>query len=296
MTMFPDLPDLVVPVDFEVPTVQYNNGHTAIKRDGDQGFMTGVPGFYSQVGIHQEFDEAMHDAGYKKMLASHQREGKAPDVKQHWDLGRQIGAWWLCAGPTANTATRMAHPLFADKTADAGIALQWKNNVSQMWIRGYLYKLVKVDYIYPVQLTVSSRMTDRLVYALEDHVGVCEHATRLLDREALLLADLDDKPLVDPNAYLARFGKTGTTNRFRFYDLAFPLKADDQLIPFGKQQTSMVYPIVSAHPDTDALTTEYIAKLWRSPAVIDAFMRDWQPTATWAHTMRNPLAAANHLP
>lgn len=169
-------------------------------------------------------------------------------------------------------------PPYAERTANAGLGLRWEHNTSKLAVRGYVYQLVRKGYVFPVQLTIRSCMTDRLLDALHDHLAVCEHADTLVNKEDVLARDLDQETL-------EHMRQQGHTRTFAFYELLLPLKVGPEE-GFGRTVRTNVSPLVSAHPDT--LTAEYIRRIWRPIAMLEAVGRDWETTVSWAHGYAHP--------
>jgi hypothetical protein len=146
---------------------------------------------------------------------------------------------------------------------------------SSLAVRGYVFQLVRNRYVFPVQVSMRSRMTDRFLDALHDHLAVCEDADNLVRRADLLSAELDE-------ATLAQWRQQGPLRTFAFYDLLLPLCAGPQTPFKGQGGTSRVRPVLSAHPQD--LTADYIRRIWRPSTVLEAIKRDWQTTVIWAQT------------
>lgn len=280
---FPRLPTRTQPAEFDVPIVQYASGRIEARTPGTQRFANHV-GFHSECGLDDALDEAMAAVGFARIEIRHPRDGNDPEIRLHWDLGQKFGLWPLCAGPTADTATKSSMRPYAERTANAGIGLRWENNKSKLAVRGYLFQLVRKGYVFPVQFTVRSRMTDRLLDALHDHLGVCEQADRLVNREELLARDLDEKTR-------AHVRQQGQTRNFAFYDLLIPLKVGPEE-GFGRTIRTNVSPLMSAHPDE--LTAEYIRRIWRPACIVEAVGRDWETTVAWAHAYAQPYTPGMH--
>jgi hypothetical protein len=268
----PALPTRTQPAEFDVPIIQYASGRIEARTPGTPRFTNHV-GFHSEYGVDTAFDEAMAEAGFARIEIRHPRDGREPEIRTHWDLGEKLGVWPLCAGPAADTATKSSMPPYAERTANAGLGLRWEHNKSKLALRGYLFQLVRKDYVFPVQLTVRSRMTDRLLDALHNHLAVCEHADHLVNKEAALARDLDEDTL-------AQLQQQGHTRAFAFYDLLLPLKVGAEE-SFGRTICTNVSPLISAHPDE--LAAAYIQRLWRPASVLEAVSRDWETTVAWAH-------------
>ncbi len=271
------LPTRTQPAEFDVSIIQYASGRIEARPLGTQRFTNHI-GFHSECGVDAAFDEAMAEAGFARIEIRHPRDGKDPETRTHWNLGEKLGMWPLCAGPAADTATKSSMPPYAERTANAGLGLRWEHNKSKLALRGYLFQLVRKDYVFPVQLTVRSRMTDRLLDALHDHLAVCEHADRLVNKEDVLARDLDEETL-------AQLRQQGHTRMFAFYELLLPLKVGAEE-SFGRAIRTSVSPLVSAHPE--ALAAEYIQRIWRPAAILEAVGHDWEATVAWAHLYARP--------
>lgn len=270
----PLLPTRTQAVEIKVPIVQYASGKLEARKLGEEDFASHV-GFYSEYGIDDVFDEAMHNAGFPTIEISHPRDMGGNEIKRHWDLGTKLGMWPICAGPIASTASDSMLPPYAARTARAGIKVRWKNNKSSLAVRGYLFRLVRKEYVFPIQVSMRSRMTDCFLDALHDHLAVCEEADDLVQRADLLAAELDE-------TMMAQWQQQGSLRAFAFDDLLLPLYAGPQTSFKGKGGTSRVRPVLSAHPR--GLTADYIRRLWRPTTVLEAMQRDWETTVIWAQT------------
>lgn len=188
------LPTRTQAVEIDVPVVQYASGKTEARKPGDDDFSSYI-GFYSEHGLDDGFDETMHTAGFPSIDISHPREQGATEIKRHWDLGTKLGMWPICAGPIAGTASDSTLPPYAARTAQAGIKVRWRNNKSSLAVRGYVFQLVRHGYVFPIQVSMRSRMTDCFLDALHDHLAVCEDADDLVNRADLLATELDEATL-----------------------------------------------------------------------------------------------------
>jgi len=277
------LPKRTQAVDLNVPVVQYASGKIEARKPGEEEFGSHV-GFYSEYGIDDVFDEAMHNAGFAHIEISHPREKGEHEIKRHWDLGTKLGMWPICAGPIAGTASDSTLPPYAARTAQAGIKVRWRNNKSSLAVRGYLFRLVRNGYVFPIQVSMRSRMTDCFLDALHDHLAVVEEADQLVQRADLLAAELDE-------ATMAQLQQQDALRAFAFYDVLLPLGVGPQTPFKGKGGTSRVRPVLSAHPQD--LTAEYIRRLWRPTAVLEAIQRDWETTVIWAQTQARADATSD---
>jgi len=268
------LPTRTQAVEVKVPIVQYASGKSEARKQGEKDFASHV-GFYSECGVDDVFDEAMQNAGFLRIDISHPREKGEHEIKRHWDLGTKLGMWPICAGPIAGTASESTLPPYAARTAQAGIKVRWRNNKSSLAVRGYVFQLVRNGYVFPIQVSMRSRMTDCFLDALHDHLVVCEDADDLVQRAELLAAELDE-------ATMTQWRQQGSLRTFAFYDLLLPLYAGPQTAFKGQGGTSRVRAVLSAHPQD--LTANYICRLWRPPTVLEAIQRDWETTVIWAQT------------
>jgi hypothetical protein len=262
----------------KTPTIQYASGRVEARMAPNQPFNNHI-GLYAEVGTDDLFDEAMEDAGFGQIDIRHQKEGEAPTVCRSWHLGVKLGIWPLSTNPGASTASASSFSPYAERTANAGIALRWETKrngqrQSRLAIRGYLYQLVRIGHVVPIQLSVSSRMSDTLLAAMQDHLAVCEQAEEVMEKRDWVAQEVDAPTL----EYLCTHGQADTV---AFYDLLLPLSAGPEEQFRGKQGTSTVRPLISAHPDP--VTAAYVKKIWRPLAVLDAVGRDWADTVAWAH-------------
>jgi hypothetical protein len=131
------------------------------------------------------------------------------------------------------------------------------NERSHLALRGFLAGVVDAD-ARPllVQLGVKSRMTDRLMAALLDHVRVCEAADTLIDRAK--------HPEV-----------------VALHEVLLPLGPGEEA-EFGKADTATVVPIESKHPEE--ITASYLrgSGVWRSEAIHQAAVAAWDGIQEWA--------------
>lgn len=191
MLHIPSLPARSQAVEVNVPIVQYASGKIEARKVGEEN-VVGYVGFYYECGIDDAFDEVMHGAGFPTIEISHPRDTGGNEIKRHWNLGTQLGVWPICAGPIASTASDWAVPPYAARTAQAGIKkVRWKDNTSSLAVRGYLFRLMRKGYVFPIQINMRKRMTDCFLDALHDHLAVCEEADALVQRADLLAAECD---------------------------------------------------------------------------------------------------------
>ncbi len=281
------LPTRTEVVEFNVPLIQYASGRIEARTPGQQRFI-GHVGFFSEANLDADFDDAMREVGFQQIEIRHTREGQDATVRVHWDLGEKIGLWPLSAGPVATSASVSSYPPYAERTANAGIGLRWETQPngtpkSKLALRGYLYQLVSVGYNFPIQLSVRSRMSDKLLAALQDHLAVVEEADDLVNKHELLATDVDAQTL-------EQLHRQGQAKTFAFYDLLLPLRVGPEE-SFGRTVKSNVSPLVSGHPES--LTPGYIKKVWRPRAVFEAVGRDWSVTVAWA--IRTPRPTLEEL-
>jgi hypothetical protein len=202
------------------------------------------------------FDEAMEDAGFRQIDIRHQKENEAPNVCTSWHLTGKLGMWPLSANPAASTASASSFPPYAERTANASIALRWETKrngqrQSKLAIRGYVFQLVRVGHVAPIQLSVSSRMSDKLLAAMQDHLAVCEQADELVKKRDWLAQNVDPQILEHLHAQ-------GQVDTVTFYDVLLPLYVGPEEAFRGKQGTSTVQSLISGHPDP--VTAAYLKK------------------------------------
>jgi len=276
------------PMMENTPTIQYASGRVEGRMSSDQPW-SNLVGFYAEVGIDDLFDEAMEEAGFPHMHIRHYKEDDAPTVCSNWYLGVKLGMWPLSGNPVASTASASSFPPYAQRTADAGIALRWETKrngqrQSKLAIRGYVYQLVRVGYVVPIQLSVSSRMSDKLLAAMQDHLAVCEHADELIKKRDWLAQEIDPQTFEHLHAQ-------EQVDTVAFYDLLLPFYVGPEEPFRGKQGSSTVCPLISGHPDP--VTEAYLKKIWRPLDVLDAVGRDWADTVGWAHRYAQGSRGAN---
>lgn len=273
----------------KTPTIQYASGRVKARMVPNQPFTNHI-GFYAEVGTDDLFDEAMEDAGFGQIDIRHQKEGEAPTVCRSWHLGVKLGIWPLSANPAASTASASSFSPYAERTANAGIALRWETKrngqrQSKLAIRGYVYQLVRIGHVVPIQLSVSSRMSDKLLAAMQDHLAVCEQADELVRKRDWVAQEVDAPSFEHLRAQ-------GHVDTVAFYDLLLPLYVGPEESFRGKQGTSTVHPLISGH--LDPVTEAYVKKIWRPLAVLDAVGRDWADTVAWAHRYAQGARGTNN--
>jgi|GEM_PF-676162 len=246
----------------KAPVVVYDNGKTMARKAGKGRFVSHV-GFRTEAGVFEHLDAALKDLGkdlgIELIEVQHQRPG-SPEVKAHWALtpfGAQefdLHFYPLTQGPVAPTITASMHPSAYQSTLEAGLGLRWDDgDKSRLSVRGYLGLLGSVGIVDPVQITTKSRMTDKLLVALIDHVRVCEAADAL-------------RP-------------DGLSEPVLLCDLALRLGPGEEE-PFGKGDTTMVTPFRSLHPPT--IDSAYIKGIWRPESVAEAAVVHWPGVQAWA--------------
>lgn len=242
----------------DVPVLQWANGRNDARQMLGVGRFQSHVGWYTEAGKDEDFDAWLKDAGFHLFEMRHPRQGGAPAIVRHYDLGDSLLFYPLTAGPVAPTvAGSLKSPKLAADTADAGIALRWARGDgerSKMALRGYL--AVPVHGVYPqlVQITAKSRMTDELMSAIVDHVRVCEVADSLVDRAK----------------HPAEVG---------LWELPMPLGPGSEA-QWGRGETTTVTPIRSAHPDAPDLA--YLRAMWRDAQAPEWMTRDWPGVQAWA--------------
>lgn len=242
----------------EAVTLQWANGKSMarpVENDAGVGRFAGFVGFHIEVGKDAELDALLTAAKHAQVEIRHPRQGAAPDIVRHWALGETIFFLPITAGPPAPTIGGCLSNGFAKKTADAGVGLRWgANERSKLAVRGFVLSLWTAGYKRPVQLAVRSRMTDRLLAALLDHVRVAIAADNLVDRAK--------HPAVVSPA-----------------ELWLPLGAGEEA-EFGKGDTATVTPLVSLHEAE--ITSEYLRSRWRTNEQYDATEAAWRGVQQWA--------------
>lgn len=245
----------VVPVN-AVPGIVYDSGRTMARKAGTTARFQPWVGFRTEKGLYETLDKALGGVlGQGSLIeVKHQRQGGV-EVKQHWFLGETLDFFPLTEGPVAPTITASLHPRSYQATLEAGLGMRWGDGErSKLAVRGYLALLGEAGVVAPVQLSVKSLMTDRLLLALIDHGRVCEAADAL-------------RP-------------DGGAEQVGFCDLALPLGAAEAEEDFGRGESTPVLPLRSLHPA--AVDAAYVAKRWRPELIAAAVERDWPEVRAWA--------------
>lgn len=236
------------------PLIQYASGHTDYReREGTQRFLK-LTGFHSEIGRDGRFDRACHSAGLQRIEIRHTAGREKSEIKPHWYFGNEISLFPIAGGPVAPTVSASLRNGNRRRSADAGIGVGWDDSGrSKLAVRGFLGALL--PYVEPVQLAVSSRMTDYLMAALVRHLEVAEIADGLVNREK------HPEPV-------------------GFFELALPLGAASSEAAFGRHATSNVTPLVCLHPAE--IDCWYIRTIWRSAIVFAAAVERWGEVQAWA--------------
>lgn len=245
----------------EVPNLQWANGKNEARSTPGKGRFFPFVGWYVEVGRDEAFDRFAKEADIPQIEIRHSRVGAEAEIVRHWNLGDSVRFFPVTRGPVALTVAASLSPENLARTMDAGIGLRWNRNEgnrSRLAVRGYpqvMRKDVWLTYPGLVQISVRSRMSDKLLAALVDHVRVCETADTLVDRNK------------HPNI-------------IECYELALPLGPGNEE-EWGKGETATVTPIVSLHPQT--IHGDYLQTIWRPSLVVELAQCDWPEIQTWAH-------------
>lgn len=237
----------------DCPILQWANGRTEARDAGSNGRFTPLVGFHLECGRDEALDAALHALSFARVEIKHRRQTGPAVIVPHWFLGERAAFHPVTAGPPAPTVAGLLHA--SGETAEAGLGVAWPDGErSRLAVRGYVAELFAAGYDGPVQLTTRSRMTDKLLAALVDHVRACEAADALVDR--------------------ARH-----PHPVDLHEVALPLGAGPEE-SFGKGDSTEVFPLVSEHPDV--IDAGYLRGRWRPDAVNAAALRDWPAIVTWA--------------
>jgi hypothetical protein len=235
-------------------TIQWGNGNT-MARTSESGPFAPYVGFHSEIGKDPAFDAWAHAAGAGRISIRHQRPSAPAEIKAHWDFGRELLVFPLTSGPVAATVSACMRRL--PEMADAGLALRWpRGERSRLAVRGYLLRDSRVFLERPVQLSVRSRLTDRLLDALAAHTRVCEMLDGIIDRHR-------------------------HPAKVACYELALPVGAGAEE-DWGATETATVTPFVCQHPAPEAVSRDTPRGRWRPADLVDAVSRDWPGTQAWA--------------
>lgn len=242
----------------DAPIIQWNNGRMEVRLNPGQGrFLNNAPGFFSEVGKDQLFDEFCATAELSQIEIRHPRSTGAPAVVLHWDLGEKLRFYPLTSGPVAPTVAASLSARNHAATIEAGIGIRWGRGTgerSRLALRGYLQVTDRLIFHDPVQISVKSKMTDELLAALVDHVRVCEVADTLIDRNK-------------------------HPDMVQCFELAMLLGPGAEQV-WGSDVTTMVFPLASEHPAT--VDRAYIKTLWRYEAMVVRALEDWPAVQEWA--------------
>ena len=240
-------------------TIQWANGKNEARRSPGGRFASHV-GFFAEAGRDEAFDAFATSHGLGRIEMRHPRPGAAAQIVRHWDLGERVRFYPLTRGPVTTTVAASVSPRFIAETIAAGIGIRWgrgEGERSRLAVRGFVQVAVGDAWaLYPhlAQLSVRSRMTDKLLAALVDHVRVCEIADTLVDR-------------------------TKHPDVIACYELALPLGAGEEE-EWGKGETATVAPMVSLHPQEVDLP--YLRTLWRPDEVAARAEALWEDVVAWA--------------
>jgi len=241
-------------------TIQWANGKNEARRPAGAGRFASHVGFFAEVGRDEAFDAFAASHGLGQLEMRHPRQNAAAQIVRHWDLGERARFYPLTRGPVAPTVAASVSPRFIAETIAAGIGVRWGRGAgerSRLAVRGFVQVAVGDAWaLYPgmAQLSVRSRMTDKLLAALVDHVRVCEIADTLVDR------------VKHPDVIAC-------------YELALPLGAGAEE-EWGKGETATVAPLVSLHPQEVDLP--YLRAIWRPDEVAARAEAAWEDVVAWA--------------
>ncbi|NOK59145.1 MAG: hypothetical protein GFH27_549283n395 [Chloroflexi bacterium AL-W] len=216
-------------------------------------------GFHTEVGKSDELDAFLTDLDMPQIDIRHQRPHTS-EIVTHWDLGPFLYFYPVTSGPVTNTFNS-AFRVTQQRSAEAGIALRWPvGEVSRLAVRGFVQLPDRSPCLTMVQLSVHSRMSERLYSALIDHMRICEIADSLVNREK-------HPDLVSLHEIALPLGAAGEEN-------------------WGKRSTTTVIPFGSYHPSDDReIDREYIGQHWRRSDLHAAAVEQWPDIQQWARSM-----------
>lgn len=237
----------------EVPVLQYANGKTQGRYTSNR--FEPLYGFHIQVGKDDAVDAACEELRISQVEIKHPRTGGS-EIVSHWYFGQHGVLFFpLTGGPVAPTMAASLRPENKVETIEAGIGIRWdKGEKSKLSVRGYLGPLISQGCMTLVQLSVRSKMSDRLLGILTDHLRVCEAADNIIDRNK------------HPDVVL-------------FHEIAIPLGVGEEE-EWGGNSTTTVCPMISEHPET--ISAEYLRTRWRKDAMHERALKDFSLVQEWA--------------
>lgn len=241
----------------DAPSIQWANGRNEARVTPGAGRFVSHVGWYSEVGRDADFDAWLQGLQTPQLEMRHPRQGGPAAIVRHWNLGERIRLYPVTSGPVAPTVAASLSARCIAPTIEAGIGIRWgrgEGERSQLACRGYL-EVAGQRFPRLVQIGVRSRMTDKLLAALIDHVRVCEAADGLVDRSR------------HPDVV-------------QCHELALPLGGGHEEA-WGKGETTTVTPIASLHPAAPDLA--YLRSCWRPQGVAEQALADWADVQAWAH-------------
>jgi hypothetical protein len=245
-------------VQTDYPAIGWGNGLMRARKSEKARFSEYV-GFFVTAGEDHNLDKAMEEAGYSTIEAQHPRQGADPIVKRHWDLGESLDFLPVTMGTPATATSALLR--MKDKAAQAGVGIRWpQGERALLGIIGYIKPLAERGYMQPFKIGARSLMVDYVLKALADHTRVCQFADSIVDRSK--------HP--DP---------------VELYEIVWRLGPGEQTA-FGKESTSLVVPIVSAHPaqpDAEYIKTHYLT----SEEIKAKAEADFPAIQQWANGFNN---------
>ena len=119
-------------------------------------------GWFTEVNVNAELDEACQRTGFHNVQIKHQRTGAPAEIKTHWAIP-VANIFVICDG--VQTILEMA-----ETKERNGIAFWWKQNgdrpESHLRARVYLRELLEVGFDRPFTLTAKSNLTGDIITAM----------------------------------------------------------------------------------------------------------------------------------
>jgi len=248
-----------------IPLVQFANGRNETDR-GDP-----FTGFYMECGQYAALDDCFTDVRQPTVRIRHMRGvGEKPEIKQHWDFGKEISFYPITRGPCAMSIYGLLDKERGrdgktnyQRTLESGLAAYWGESKSGFAFAGYFSPTVELKKFHLVQFSVKSLATDELIQALVRHMNVVGKADSIIDRKR------------HPEGV-------------RSCELAFPLAVGEDRISRTSKRTSgstSVFPIVCQHPKIDEVDKDYIVSKWALKGIVDAAKKDWDTVLSWSSSL-----------
>lgn len=241
------------------PLIQWNNGKTEAKTEGQTRFISFV-GWTSEQGKDPAFDAACRAAKIPTVEIRHRQgdDGAGQTIKEHWHIGDTLAVFPLTTGPVSARIGTSLRPENKDATVDAAIGVSWEEgDRSKAAVRALFPPVLAEGYTGLVQVGGYSTMSDYLLSALVDHcTRVCADADRLLGRD------------VFPG------------------ELLLPLAPGPEVVVGKGDKSSNVTVFVSAHPKV--IDRAYIDTIYRADDVIPLIEAKWDSCVAWARAFSGP--------